>query len=86
MTDLTLVLNAGPSSVCALGAAPRTLPTAQSQVFEWRRRAERAPKMTCLAHGEPAAANILPGRINRGIGWQARLPEYLERIELEQPT
>ncbi|RWA75401.1 MAG: MBL fold metallo-hydrolase [Mesorhizobium sp.] len=56
------------------------------EILEWLRRAGRAPEMTYLTHGEPDAADILRGRISREVGWQARVPEQLERIDLEQPT
>ncbi|WP_292068773.1 hypothetical protein [Mesorhizobium sp.] len=41
--------------------------------------------MTYLTHDEPNAANILRGRISRKLGRQARVPEHLELIDLEQP-
>ncbi|RWB96376.1 MAG: MBL fold metallo-hydrolase [Mesorhizobium sp.] len=56
------------------------------EILEWLRHAGRAPEMTYITHGEPDSADTLRGRINREIGWQARVPEHLERIDLEQPT
>ncbi|RUV67028.1 MAG: MBL fold metallo-hydrolase [Mesorhizobium sp.] len=56
------------------------------EILEWLRHASRTPKMTYLTHGEPDAADILRGRINREVGWRARVPEHLERIDLEQPV
>ncbi|RUW70744.1 MBL fold metallo-hydrolase [Mesorhizobium sp. M4B.F.Ca.ET.049.02.1.2] len=56
------------------------------EILEWLRHAGRAPEMTYLTHGEPDAADILRGRISREVRWQARVPEHLERIDLEQPT
>jgi hypothetical protein len=38
-----------------------------------------------VIHGEPDAADTLRGRINRELGWHARVPEHLERIDLAQP-
>lgn len=56
------------------------------EIIEWMRNARRAPAMTYLTHGEPDSADTLRGRINRELKWQARVPEHLERIDLEQPA
>lgn len=36
--------------------------------------------MTYVTHGEPGAADILRARIQHELGWQARMPEHLERV------
>lgn len=46
----------------------------------------RAPRMTDLTLGEPDSADTLRGRINRELNWQARVPEHLEGIDLEEPV
>jgi metallo-beta-lactamase family protein len=56
------------------------------EILEWMRSAHRAPRMTYLTHGEPDSADTLRGRINRELRWQARVPEHLERIDLERPA
>jgi metallo-beta-lactamase family protein len=56
------------------------------EILDWMRNARRAPAMTYLTHGEPDSADTLRGRINRELKWQARVPEHLERIDLEQPA
>jgi metallo-beta-lactamase family protein len=56
------------------------------EILEWMRNAPRTPRMTYLTHGEPDSADTLRGRINRELKWQARVPEHLERIDLEQPA
>lgn len=56
------------------------------EILDWMRNARHAPKMTYLTHGEPDSADTLRGRINRELKWQARVPEHLERIDLEQPA
>jgi metallo-beta-lactamase family protein len=48
----------------------------------WMGGASRAPKMTYVTHGEPDAADTLRGRITRELGWNARVPEHLERVTL----
>jgi metallo-beta-lactamase family protein len=52
------------------------------EVIEWMRASSHAPKQTYITHGEPAAADALRIRIKRELGWSARVPEYLERIDL----
>ncbi|MQU97066.1 MBL fold metallo-hydrolase RNA specificity domain-containing protein [Sinorhizobium meliloti] len=56
------------------------------EILDWMKQANRPPKMTYLTHGEPDAADTLRARINREFGWQARVPEHLERIDLERPA
>ena len=56
------------------------------EILDWMRNARRAPRMAYLTHGEPDSADTLRGRINRELKWQARVPEHLERIDLEQPA
>ena len=56
------------------------------EILDWMRNARRAPAMTYLTHGELDSADTLRGRINRELKWQARVPEHLERIDLEQPA
>lgn len=48
----------------------------------WLRTAPRAPRRTFITHGEPAAADALRLRIERGLGWNAYAPYYLESCEL----
>jgi metallo-beta-lactamase family protein len=53
------------------------------EILAWMSAATRTPKMTYVTHGEPDAADALRGRINRELGWQARVPEHLERVVLD---
>jgi metallo-beta-lactamase family protein len=48
--------------------------------------APTAPDMTFITHGEPDASDALRIRIKRELGWQARVPEYLETVPLEDPA
>jgi metallo-beta-lactamase family protein len=52
------------------------------ELLAWLRTAPRAPRGVYIVHGEPDAADALRLRIERELGWVARVPEYLERIEL----
>jgi metallo-beta-lactamase family protein len=53
------------------------------ELLEWMRSASRKPAMTYVTHGEPNASDTLRARISRELGWQARVPEHLERVNLE---
>ena len=55
------------------------------ELLAWMRGVARKPRMTYVTHGEPDAADALRGRIKRELGWHARVPEHLERIDLTQP-
>ena len=41
------------------------------------------PRQTFLTHGEPEAANAMAGHIRDKFGWNVRVPQYGERVELE---
>lgn len=52
------------------------------EIMAWLRTAPRAPEKVFVTHGEPDAADALRLRIERELGWSARVPEFLERVEL----
>jgi metallo-beta-lactamase family protein len=52
------------------------------EIMQWLRGFRRAPGMTYLVHGEPPAQEALKARIERELGWQVRIPEYLEQVRL----
>ena len=56
------------------------------ELLAWMGGVERAPRMTYVTHGEPDAADALRGRIARDLHWNARVPEHLERIALDDPA
>jgi metallo-beta-lactamase family protein len=41
------------------------------------------PRRTFVTHGEPAAADALRHRIEEELGWNCRVPDYLESVTLE---
>jgi metallo-beta-lactamase family protein len=43
-----------------------------------------APRITYLTHGEPDAADTLRTRVQRELGWRARVPEHLEEVPLPE--
>ena len=52
------------------------------EVIAWLRSAPRRPRGVFVVHGEPDAADALRVRIERELGWPARVPEHLERVNL----
>ena len=48
-----------------------------AEILDWLRNFERAPRMTFVTHGEPAAADALRMRIDEKLGWTCCVPEYL---------
>lgn len=55
------------------------------ELIEWMRATSRPPKQSYITHGEPESADALRIRIKRELGWSARVPEHLERVELGHP-
>lgn len=54
------------------------------ELLGWMGRA-RPPRMTYVTHGEPDAADALRFRIDHELGWEVRVPEHLERIDIGNP-
>ncbi len=55
------------------------------EIIRWMHAADQAPQMTYITHGEPAASDALRRRIKRELGWNARVPEHLEAVSLDNP-
>lgn len=71
----------------AINAEVVQLPAASAhadadEVLDWLRAAPRAPRLVFVTHGEPDAADAMRLRIERELGWSARVPEYLEHADL----
>lgn len=49
----------------------------------WLRGLRQPPRRTFVTHGEPAAADALRQRIERNLGWQVYVPDYLETVALD---
>ncbi len=54
-------------------------------LINWMKAAPRQPRMTYITHGEPESSDALRVRIKRELGWRARVPEHLERVDLGDP-
>ena len=52
------------------------------ELLAWMRTAPRAPELTFVTHGEPAAADALRVRIERELGREASTPEQLQSVDL----
>lgn len=52
------------------------------EVIRWLRTFPKAPGITYLVHGEPPAQVALKARIERELGWNVHIPEYLERVDV----
>ena len=53
-----------------------------NEVLDWLRAAPRPPRGVFVTHGEPDAADTLRLRIERELGWNALVPDYLECVDL----
>ena len=52
------------------------------EIMAWLKGFARAPKMTFVTHGEPAAADALRHRIAEELGWPALAPEHRAEFDL----
>ena len=52
------------------------------EILQWLRGFQRAPTMTFITHGEPAAADALRRRIQSELRWPCSVPDQLETAAL----
>jgi metallo-beta-lactamase family protein len=52
------------------------------EILRWLRGFREPPRRTFITHGEPTAADVLRARIQDELGWNCRVPEHLEKVEL----
>ena len=52
------------------------------EILAWMRGFERPPRQTFVTHGEPTAADAMRARIEHDLGWPARVPDYLQTVDL----
>lgn len=53
------------------------------EIMAWLGGIERAPLMTYIVHGEPAAADAMRRRIESERGWPCRVPAYRDRESVD---
>jgi metallo-beta-lactamase family protein len=54
-----------------------------NEIMAWLSKFGRAPRMTFVTHGEPAAADALRYRIEHELDWPVTVPDYKENAVLE---
>ncbi len=54
-----------------------------SEILDWLRCFQEAPRRTFVTHGEPPAASALRERIEAELGWSCHVPCHLEAVSLE---
>jgi len=52
-------------------------------LMRWLKTAERPPRCVFVVHGDPTPAAALASRIRSELGWDAVVPGYLDRVNLE---
>ncbi len=53
------------------------------ELLAWMGGATTPPSVTYITHGEPDASDALRLRIENQLGWNVRVPEYLEQVSLD---
>lgn len=53
-----------------------------NELMRWLSGFKRPPRQTFIVHGEPDASDALRHRIQEELGWNCRVPEPGERVEL----
>lgn len=54
-----------------------------AEIEAWLRGMQHPPQRTFITHGEPGAADALRQRVERNLGWDAYVPDYLETVTLD---
>jgi metallo-beta-lactamase family protein len=52
------------------------------ELMRWLGGFTKAPRLTCIVHGEPATAETFAGRIRETLAWPVVVPDYLQAVEL----
>lgn len=52
------------------------------EILQWLKGFKTPPKQVFITHGEPEASESLKAKIEETLGWKARVPHYLESIDL----
>ena len=55
----------------------------RDELLRWLGGFETAPRRTFIIHGEPAGSDALRHSVKERLGWDVRVPEHQERIELQ---
>ncbi|MEN2744498.1 MBL fold metallo-hydrolase [Sinomonas halotolerans] len=55
------------------------------EILRWMGACPERPAMVYVVHGESGASDTLRRRIQNELGWRARVPEHLERVDVRRP-
>jgi metallo-beta-lactamase family protein len=53
------------------------------ELLEWLRTFKKAPAVTYLVHGEPAAASQLRMAMTSSLGWKVEVAAYQQKVEIK---
>ncbi|MFY9562088.1 MAG: MBL fold metallo-hydrolase [Terriglobales bacterium] len=53
------------------------------ELLKWLRTFTNKPGVTYLVHGEPAASSQLRDAMNKELGWNVQVAEYMQRVEVK---
>ena len=53
-----------------------------AEILDWLHHFEHPPRQTFVTHGEPVAADALRLRVQEAFGWDVRVPEHGETVQL----
>jgi metallo-beta-lactamase family protein len=54
-----------------------------TQIIAWLKKMKHAPRLVFVTHGEQEAANAMVKHLDEELHWQARVPEYMEIVQLK---
>jgi metallo-beta-lactamase family protein len=54
-----------------------------AELLQWLRTFKKAPDVTYLVHGEPAAATALQTAISEKMRWRVEVAKWLEKVEIQ---
>lgn len=52
------------------------------ELLEWLGTFANQPKVTYLVHGDPAASSQLRETMDKQLGWNVRVAQYMEKVEM----
>ncbi len=52
------------------------------EIITWLKKCKKAPKHTFITHGDFGPAHALKRRVRDELGWEASVPDYLDKIRL----
>lgn len=53
------------------------------QILAWMAKMKHAPRQVFVTHGEQEAANAMANHVEEQLHWPARVPEYMEIVQLK---